>query len=202
VPALLAALAAYLAFWPVPIDPVAWPAPAAPGYQGAHAANTRLAGLTLIPLPPGETGPERVVLGRDGKLYAAVASGRILRMNADGSAPEIHADTGGRPLGFDFDAAGRLIVADAFKGLLAIDGDRRVTVLANTVNGDPIRYADAVVAARSGRSTSATRRAASRRRRGAAPSRPPCSTSSSSAPPAASSSSTRRQARPASSRTA
>jgi sugar lactone lactonase YvrE len=148
---LLAVLAAYLAFWPVPVQPVAWAAPAAPGYQGAHAANTRLAGLTLIPLPPGEAGPEHVVLGRDGKLYAAVASGRILRMNPDGSAPEVYADTGGRVLGFDFDAAGRLIAADAVKGLLAVDGDRRVSVLADKVNGDPIRYADAVVVARNGR---------------------------------------------------
>jgi sugar lactone lactonase YvrE len=147
----LAALTAYLAFWPVPVQPVAWAAPAAPGYQGAHAANTRLAGLTLIPLPPGETGPEHVVLSRDGKLYAAVTSGRILRMNPDGSAPEVYADTSGRVLGFDFDAAGRLIAADAVKGLLAVDADRRVSVLADMVNGDPIRYADAVVVARNGK---------------------------------------------------
>lgn len=148
---LLVALAAYLAFWPVPVQPVAWATPAAPGYQGVHAANTRLAGLTLIQLPKGEAGPEHVVLGRDGKLYAAMASGRILRMNPDGSAPETFADTGGRVLGFDFDAAGRLIAADAVKGLLAVDANGRVSVLADKVNGDPIRYADAVVVARSGK---------------------------------------------------
>jgi sugar lactone lactonase YvrE len=148
---LLALLAAYLAFWPVPVQPVAWAAPPVPGYQGAHAANTRLAGLQLIQLPPGEAGPEHVVLGRDGKLYAAVASGRILRMNPDGSAPEVYADTGGRVLGFDFDAEGRLIAADAVKGLLAIAPDRRVTVLADQLDGDPIRYADAVVVAKNGK---------------------------------------------------
>ena len=144
-------LAAYLAFWPVPVQPVAWSAPPAPGYQGAHAANTRLAGLRLIRLPQGESGPEHVVLGRDGKLYAAMASGRILRMNADGSESEVYADTGGRVLGFDFDAGGRLIAADAVKGLLAIGPDRRVTVLADQVDGDPIRYADAVVVAKNGK---------------------------------------------------
>ena len=48
-------------------------------------------------------------------------------------------------LGFDFDAAGRLIAADAIKGLLAIGPDRKITVLADEVGGDPIRYADAVV---------------------------------------------------------
>jgi sugar lactone lactonase YvrE len=149
--ALLVALAAYLAFWPVPVEPVAWNAAPSPGYQGVHAANARLAGLELMTLPQGESGPEHVVLGRDGKLYAAMASGRILRMNADGSAPEVYADTGGRVLGFDFDADGRLIAADAVKGLLAIGADRRVTVLADQVNGDPIRYADAVVVAKNGK---------------------------------------------------
>ena len=91
------------------------------------------------------------MLARDGKLYAAMASGRILRMNPDGSAPEVYADTGGRVLGFDFDATGRLIAADALKGLLAVDTERRVSVLADKVGGDPIRYADAVVVARNGR---------------------------------------------------
>ena len=148
--ALVVALAAYLSLWPVPVEPVAWQAPALPGYSGAHAANQRLAGLNLIPLGD-EAGPEHVVLGRDGKLYAAVASGRILRMNPDGSGQEVFASTGGRVLGFDFDAGGRLIAADALKGLLAIGADRKVTLLADRVNGDPIRYADAVVVARDGR---------------------------------------------------
>jgi len=92
-----------------------------------------------------------VALGRDGKLYAAVASGNILRMNPDGSAREVFANTGGRVLGFDFDAAGRLIAADAMRGLLSIGADRKVQVLADRVGNDPIRYADAVVVARSGK---------------------------------------------------
>jgi len=147
---IVLALAAYLSLWPVPVEPVVWKAPAAPGYSGAHAVNHRLAGLNLIPLGD-EAGPEHVVLGRDGKLYAAVASGRILRMNPDGSGQEVFASTGGRVLGFDFDARGQLIAADAVKGLLAIGTDRKVTVLADQVNGDPIRYADAVVVARNGK---------------------------------------------------
>ncbi|MCW5656584.1 MAG: SMP-30/gluconolactonase/LRE family protein [Burkholderiaceae bacterium] len=144
------ALAAYLSWWPVPIHAVSWQAPAAPGYSGVHAVNRKLAGLNLISLG-GEAGPEHVVLGRDGKLYAAMASGNIVRMSPDGSAQEVFVHTGGRVLGFDFDAAGRLIAADAVKGLLAISPDKRISVLADKVGDDPIRYADAVVVAGNGK---------------------------------------------------
>ena len=144
------ALVTYLSLWPVPIQAVAWKAPAAPGYTGAHAANEKLAHLNLISLGA-EAGPEHIVLARDGKVYAAVASGRVLRMNPDGSAQEVFAETGGRVLGFDFDAAGNLIAADAVKGLLAISPDHRVTLLTDRAGGGPIRYADAVVVASSGK---------------------------------------------------
>ena len=147
---LLLALMAYLALWPVPIQPVSWKAPAASGYVGPHAANQKLAGLKMIDLG-GEEGPEHVVLARDGKLYTTVLSGNILRMNPDGSGREVFANTGGRGLGFDFDATGNLIAADAIKGLLSISPDRKITVLADQVGGDPIRYADAVVVARNGK---------------------------------------------------
>ncbi|AMO22622.1 SMP-30/gluconolactonase/LRE family protein [Ramlibacter solisilvae] len=144
------ALAAYLALWPLPVEPVGWPAPTAPGYAGAHAANQGLARLQHIDLK-GETGPEHVAIGPDGKLYTAVDGGKILRMNADGSGQEVFARTGGRVLGFDFDAAGNLIGADAFRGLVSIAADGKVTLLADKVDGDPIRFADAVAVARNGR---------------------------------------------------
>jgi sugar lactone lactonase YvrE len=148
--AIAVAIVAYLGFWPVPVQAVAWDAPAVPGYVGPHASNTKLAGLTLIPLGA-ESGPEHVVLGRDGKLYAAMASGKVVRMQPDGSGQEVVADTGGRVLGFDFDAGGQLIAADAMKGLLSVAPDGKVTVLTDQVAGDPIRYADAVVVARNGK---------------------------------------------------
>ena len=121
--------------------------PPAPGYVGVHAVNTKLANLQIIDLH-GEIGPEHIAFGPDGKLYTTVASGNILRMAADGSGQEVFANTGGRVLGFTFDTEGNLIAADAVRGLLSIAPDRKVTVLTDSVNGDPIRYADAVVVAK------------------------------------------------------
>ena len=144
------ALVAYLSFWPVPVEPVSWKAPAAPGYAGAHAVNNRLAGLKMISLVA-EMGPENIVLAKDGKLYTTVQSGNILRMNPDGSGQEVFVNTGGRVLGFDFDAAGNLIAADSLKGLLSISPDKKITVLADKVDGDPIRYADGVIVAKNGK---------------------------------------------------
>ncbi|MES2947215.1 MAG: SMP-30/gluconolactonase/LRE family protein [Pseudomonadota bacterium] len=148
--ALVLVAVAYLLLWPVPITPVSFVLAKAPGYVGPHAVNTKLANLQIIDLK-GEVGPEHIAIGPDGKLYTTVASGNILRMNPDGTAQEVFANTGGRVLGFDFDAQGNLIAADAVKGLLSIAPDRKITVLTDTVNGDPIRYADAVVVAKTGR---------------------------------------------------
>jgi len=147
---LLLIVVAYFLFWPVPIKPVSWNAPMPPGYVGPHAVNTKLSNLKLIPLGA-EEGPEHIAIGKDGKLYASVASGNILRMNPDGSGQEVFINTGGRVLGFDFDRSGNLIAADAVKGLLAVSPQKQITMLTGAVNGDPIRYADAVVIAKSGK---------------------------------------------------
>ena len=147
---LTAALVAYLIFWPVPISPVSWDAPDAPGYTGPHAPNNRLAGLQLIELGD-EQGPEHVALGKDGKLYTAVENGNIMRMNPDGTMLEVFTNTGGRVLGFDFDADGNLIAADAMRGVLSISPDGAVTMLVDQVNGDPIRYPNSVAVATSGK---------------------------------------------------
>jgi sugar lactone lactonase YvrE len=149
--ALLAAIA-YLCFWPVPAEPIAWPAPKSPGFSGVYAPNTRLSGLRTIDIGK-EVGPEHIAIGPDGKLYAAMTSGNLLRMDPDGANQEVFANTGGRVLGFAFDPEGRMIAADAMRGLLRIGTDARITVLADHVTSDdPIRYADAVVVAPDGTS--------------------------------------------------
>jgi sugar lactone lactonase YvrE len=144
---LVAALVAYLLLWPIPVKAVAWKASMPPGYAGPHAVNTRLAGLQHIELG-GEEGPEHVMIGPDGNLYTTVASGKVLRMAPDGSGVQTHVDTGGRVLGFDFDRSGRLIAADAMRGLLRVDAQGQVQVLSVRWGDDPVRYADAVVVTR------------------------------------------------------
>jgi sugar lactone lactonase YvrE len=147
---VIAVAVMYLLFWPVPADPVSWMASVPPGYAGAHAANTRLSGLRTISIG-NETGPEHLAIGPDGKLYAAMTGGNLLRMEPDGGEQEVFANTGGRVLGFDFDAQGRMIAADAMKGLLGIATDGRAAVLTDHVaSDDPIRFADAVVVAPDG----------------------------------------------------
>ena len=140
----------YLFLWPVPISPVSWSAPKAPGYQGPHAVNDKLSQLNIIELK-GEEGPEHIAIGPDGKLYTTVASGKIIRMNPDGTDQQLFANTGGRVLGFDFDAQGNLIAADAIKGLLSLNPQGAISVLTDKVGQDPIRYADAVVVAKNGK---------------------------------------------------
>lgn len=147
---ILLAAVAYILFWPVPADPKAWDAPTPPGYTGAFAPNARLANLDRIEIGD-EHGPEHLVIGPDGKLYAAMTSGNLLRMDPNGENQQVVANTGGRVLGFAFDAAGRMIAADAMKGLLAITPDGTVSLLTDRVSeGDPIRYANSVVVAPDG----------------------------------------------------
>lgn len=130
---------AYLCLWPVPIDPVAWRPDPDPGLTGAHAPNEDLAPLELL-APAAGFGPEDVTRGPDGAFYTGLLDGRIVRF--DGARTETWADTGGRPLGLQFDAGGRLIVADADRGLLAVRPDRTITVLVDEVEGERLLLVD------------------------------------------------------------
>ena len=84
------------------------------------AENRVLQGMELFATPNGR-GPEDVAVDSEGRIYVGLEEGQILRYAADGSNPEVFADTGGRPLGLDFDKDENLVVADAAKGLLSIN---------------------------------------------------------------------------------
>jgi len=72
----------YLAFWPVPVRPVAWVAPDSADHSGDFAQNDRLADLEWIDLA-GRFGPEGAAVGPDGLIYAATHGGEILRVGED-----------------------------------------------------------------------------------------------------------------------
>lgn len=146
---LVAALALYLVAWPVPIAPRRWTPGRDAGFVGPFASNRELAGLNRIEIG-GRAGPEHIAFGADGRLHTGVAGGDILSMNPDGSDLRILANTQGRVLGLTFDRQGRLLVADAMRGLLAVGGDGDVRPLVEQFEGAPILLANSVIVADDG----------------------------------------------------
>lgn len=140
---ILAAIAGYLLFWPVPIEPVAWKAPKAPALEGPYAVNAALASARSLGEGEG-AGPEDVAIDAAGYLYVGYVDGRIVRFNPDGSEPDLIANTEGRPLGLDFDPNGNLIVADGYKGLLSISQSGAISPLSNTLDGIDYGFTDDV----------------------------------------------------------
>ena len=135
----LAACAAYLAFWPVPIEPVAWrPAPA-PRLE----ADERLRGVERL-LSGVAPGPEAVAIDPLGRPCTGTRDGRILCLEPRTGTHELRAVTGGRPFGLAFDRAGKLYVCDAAKGLLGVGPGGAVEVLATGHAGVPFGFADDV----------------------------------------------------------
>lgn len=139
--ALFALVVLYLLFWPVPISPQAWTPPPAPPLTGQYQQNAKLAGTERLslgtgsPSPGAGYGPEDVALDSEGRIYAGLDDGRIMRLQADGTKPETFTNTHGRPLGLAFDANSNLIVADAIKGLLSVARDGAITVLTTAADG-------------------------------------------------------------------
>ncbi|MDQ3667804.1 MAG: SMP-30/gluconolactonase/LRE family protein [Acidobacteriota bacterium] len=138
---LLAAVLLYLLLWPVPISPAVWTPAAAPALNGEYEKNSRLANVQRLSLGPGYA-PEDVAIDSENRIYAGLDDGRIMRLQADGTRPEVFANTQGRPLGMKFDSHGNLIIADANKGLLSISRDGLVTVLSTQAEGVAFRCAN------------------------------------------------------------
>lgn len=146
---MIVCLIAYLALWPVSVRPVAWEAPENAGYTAGFTQNDRLTTLELIGLD-GRIGPEDADIGPDGLIYVATHDGEILRIGKDGTITSF-AQTQGRPLGLEFSADGTLYVADAYRGLLAIDRTGQVSLLTDQAeDGSPVLYADDVDVAADG----------------------------------------------------
>lgn len=155
--AAVAVIAAYLLFWPTPLDPYAWTPPLDPGTgpgspfrptqalrPDADLAATVIRTKYADAGRPVNFGPEDVaVRPGEGRVYTGIGDGNILSIDPASGETRFFANTGGRPLGVTFDATGdTLYVADAKLGLLAVDRAGSVTVLANAADGEPATFAD------------------------------------------------------------
>lgn len=141
-------LPAFLLTITSPVSSEAWDPPPAPALTGVLKPNDRLLQADL--LGKGKiTGPEDVDVDAEGRVYGGLADGRIVRVLADGTVEDF-VNTGGRPLGLEFDDTGNLVVADAFRGLLSIAPDGTTTVLTMEANGVPFGFTDDVDIAANG----------------------------------------------------
>lgn len=172
---LIALAAAYVLAWPVRIEPVAVTLGPNPGFTGPFAPNIALSRVQWLTGPVGP-GPEDVEV-KDGYAYTGLEDGRIVRVRIDGStstgpapiqpvipgtsvpaAPpgttatvgEVIANTQGRPLGLMHDPFGNIVVADAKRGLLAVDGRGRIFPVAAQYQGKPLKFAADLDIARDG----------------------------------------------------
>ena len=104
---------------------------------------------SLIPLP-GE-GPEDVVAGPDGLLYTGLADGRVFAVAPEDKAVREIANTGGRPLGLEATADGRLLICDSPKGLLELNlKTGALKTLVARDGAEPLIFCSNVVAAPDG----------------------------------------------------
>ena len=133
----------YLLIWPVSIDPEAWTPPEAPALTGVYEPNALLALVERLGRGAG-IGAEDVAIDRSGRIYGGFEDGRVVRLQPDGTQPEMFAETGGRPLGMQFDRSGNLVVCDSPRGLISIAPDGTVTVLSTEQGGVAYRFADDV----------------------------------------------------------
>jgi len=145
---LITALVLYMALAPSPIDPVAYTPPVKPPLAGVLAPNTALLSAEL--LAEGRIdGPEDTAVDGAGIVYGGTQDGKIMRVHPGGKL-DTFAVTGGRPLGLHFDGKGDLLVCDAYKGLLSIDKQGKVTALATEAEGVPFRFTDDLDVAKDG----------------------------------------------------
>lgn len=132
------------------IDPVVWRPPPRSERSRKQHSHGQFPSVRLVPLD-GASAPEDVVVGEDGAVYTGVHGGRILRIVPEADAVEIVGNTGGRPLGLELLADGRLLVCDSHRGLLRLDPKSgEIDVLVEAVGGRRLRFCSNAAAAGDG----------------------------------------------------
>lgn len=96
-------------------------------------------------------GAEDVVVDANGLLLCGLADGRIVRVNPADGHEETVGNTGGRPLGMEVLADGRVLVCDCHRGLLRLDpSSGAIETLVREIDGIPLRFCSNVTAASDG----------------------------------------------------
>lgn len=137
---LLVVLVVLLVVSEAPIDPVSYNPPQKPEMTGVLAPNNLLDKAELLAVGR-INGPEDVDVDDRGRVYSGTQDGKIMRLLPHGVV-ETFAETHGRPLGLHFDERQNLIVCDVYRGLLSIDRDGHITILATSAEGVPFKFAD------------------------------------------------------------
>ena len=105
------------------------------------AAAQRKFRVIAVPGP----GAEDVVVGLsgadEGAVFTGTEDGSIFRVSPDGAKVDRIAQTGGRPLGLELGADGRLLVCDAHRGLLWVDtASGAIEAVTDSLDGVPMRF--------------------------------------------------------------
>jgi sugar lactone lactonase YvrE len=96
-------------------------------------------------------GAEDVVVADNGLVYTGTEDGSIFSVRPDCSRVELVGHTGGRPLGIELLPDGRLLVADARVGLLAMEtATGEVEHLVDSVNGHKMVFCNNAAVATNG----------------------------------------------------
>jgi len=105
--------------------------------------------LRIVPVPG--HGTEDVLVGEDGTVYTGTADGNLYAVDPVSGTARLIGNTGGRPLGLEFLADGRLLVCDAHHGLLAVDiGTGELETLVDAVHGRPLVFCNNAAVASNG----------------------------------------------------
>jgi sugar lactone lactonase YvrE len=146
--ALLVLALLWLVLSPAPIEPAAWTPPPPTPLEGRWAVNDRLASVEWW--AKGLIGPEAMYIDADGALVTGLKDGRIVKLKPGVDEPTFIADTHGRPLAIALHPDGRIIICDAFRGLLALGRDGVIEVLASEQGGVPFRFVDDLAITKAG----------------------------------------------------
>jgi sugar lactone lactonase YvrE len=111
------------------IRPARW-TPPPPGPADAPVAPRNLRVRTAS-----GDGTEDVLVRSDGHVVTGLADGRIVAIDPATGAESLVARTGGRPLGIEHHPEGGYVVCDAERGLLHVDEEGAIAVLADSFGG-------------------------------------------------------------------